>query len=112
MVNSRDVELYLAFDRVLREDTIEAFESLEKEIAHRQYYDTLFATLFGDSANAPETPQDFDCLRKMVESVEDSCGRFSSYSLKYVRSLANMCDTQPEKVQETLKKVEEHCTSI
>ena len=45
----------------------------------------------------------------MVESVEDLCGPFSSYSLKYVRKLANLCDTQPEEVTNTLVKVGEFC---
>lgn len=31
------------------------------------------------------------CLKGAVEGVEAACGRFSDYSLKYVRNLAEMC---------------------
>ena len=112
MVDSRDHDLHRAYHRVVSEGTTEAYSDLEKEIAHRQFVDKLFATLFGEFTDAPETPQDFDCLRTMVEGVEGSCGRFSAYSLKYVRSLANMCDVQPHMVHETLRQVQNFCTSI
>ena len=45
----------------------------------------------------------------MVESIEDSCGRFSAYSLKYVALLSHMCDNHPEKVSTTLDMVEQFC---
>lgn len=45
----------------------------------------------------------------MVEGVEDLCGPFSAYSLKYVSKLANMCDTQSQDVTETLVRVGEYC---
>ena len=113
MVDSRDHDLYSAYQRVIREGTPEANEALEKEIAHRKFADELFGTLFADiPADAPENPQDFDCLRRMVRSVEESCGQFSAYSLKYATSLANMCDTQPEKVDSTLENVKEFCASV
>jgi len=76
---------------------------------HRQFTDQLFNTAFEPAVNAPETPQDFDCLRVMVEGVEDLCGPFSAYSMKYIRKLANLCDTQPEEVTNTLVKVGDFC---
>ena len=93
MVDSRDHDLHYLFERVVAEGTTEAYTALQAELDHRQFIDTLFATHFEETANAPEIPQDFDCLRTMVNSVEDLCGPYSSYSLKYIRKLANLCDT-------------------
>jgi hypothetical protein len=109
MVDSRDHDLHMLYQRVISEGTPESYEALQKELDHRQFVDSLFATHFEDVANAPEIPQDFDCLRVMVGGVEDLCGPFSAYSLKYVRKLANMCDTKPEEVVNTLVKVGEYC---
>jgi len=104
--------LHFNYQRVLEEGTAEAYAALQKEIDHRQFADKLFNTAFDSAVNAPEAPQDFDCLRVMVAGVEDLCGPFSSYSLKYVRNLANLCDTQPEEVTNTLVKVGDYCNAF
>ena len=109
VVDSRDHDLHFLYQRVVSEGTPEAYAELEAELQHRQFVDGLFATHFEDVANAPEIPQDFDCLRVMVGGVEDLCGPFSAYSLKYIRKLANMCDTKPEAVTNTLVRVGEYC---
>lgn len=109
MVDSRDHDLHVLYNRVVSEGTPEAYAELENELEHRQFVDKLFATHFEEVVNAPEIPQDFDCLRVMVGGVEDLCGPFSAYSLKYVRKLANLCDSKPEEVTNTLVKIGEYC---
>jgi len=111
IVDSRDHDLHYNYQRVLSEGTEEAYAALQKEIEHRMFTDKLFNTTFETVVNAPETPQNFDCLRVMVEGVEDLCGPFSAYSLKYVAKLANLCDTQPEEVTNTLVKVGDYCNA-
>ncbi len=111
MVSSRDVDLHYHYNRVLREGTQEAYAELQNELEHRQYVDELFAQEhFTGVANAPEIPQNFDCLRMMVKGVEDMCGEWSAYSLKYVRKLANVCDTKTsEEVADIYVKIGEYC---
>ena len=109
MVDSRDHDLHYFYQQVIADGTSEAYEALAKELEHRQFVDKLFSANFDEVVNAPEVPQDFDCLRVMVEGVEDLCGPFSAYSLKYVSKLANMCDTQSQDVTETLVRVGEYC---
>ena len=111
-VDSRDHDLHVLYEQVIAEGTQEAYAALEAELSHRQFMDSLFSTHFEEAANAPETPQDFDCLRVMVGGVEDLCGPWSAYSLKYVRKLANLCDTKPEEVTNTLVKVGEYCNAF
>lgn len=112
MVDSRDHDLHVAYQRVLNEGTEEAYAELQAELEHRQFVDKLFNTHVEVFANAPEIPQDFDCLRVMVGGVEDLCGPFSAYSLKYVRKLANLCDTKPEEVTNTLVRIGEYCNAF
>lgn len=111
MVDSRDHDLHFAYQLVIEEGTPEAYEQFERELEHRQFTDMLFATHFEDDANAPEIPQDWECYRKFIESFEESCGRFSAYSLKYTYKLANMCDTKPERVNAVLSRIADMCRS-
>ena len=82
VVSSRDVDLHIYYNRVMHEGTQEAYNDLKNELDHRQYVDKLFTQeYFMDVANAPETPQNFDCLTMMFKGVEDMCGEWSAYSL-------------------------------
>ena len=114
MVDSRDHDLHMHYRRVIGLGTEEAHKDLEKEIAHRQFMDKIFETHFSDDemANAPELPQDWDCYKKSVRSFEKSCGRFTSYSLKFAGHLAKHCDAQPDKVEETLENVAKMCEDM
>lgn len=90
--------------------TEENIEAVQKELAHRNAMDKLFNHEHLAVANAPEIPQNFDCLRLMVNEVEEMCGPWSAYSLKYVRKLANICDTRTEEqVADTLAKIYDLC---
>ena len=37
-------------------------------------------------------PKDFDCLRSMVATYEDNCGKFDDYSRKFIRYLVRECE--------------------
>lgn len=109
MVDSRDIALHTAYHAVLRERTGDSVTVLQKEVEHRQFTDTLFATHFGEFPNAPEIPQDWKCYKRSVERFEEACGRMTGYSLQYARRLANLCDTTPEKIEETFAALEADC---
>ena len=109
LVDSRDHELHFLYNQVMRSGSTESMQALEAEIEHRQFVDGLFQK-FEVYANAPEIPQNFDCLRMLVGGVEEMCGDWSSYSLKYVRKLANICDTKSEEeIANIYVQIGEHC---
>lgn len=67
------------------------------------FVDKLFAESFpkhfGEDSKEVEMtvqPEDFECLRFLMEVVENNCGRFSDYSLKYVKHLVHVCENQEE----------------
>ena len=86
-------------------------QELEAELSHRQFVDDLFDLHFPDmGVNGPPTVSNYDCLRLMVTGVEEMCGDWSAYSLKYVRRLATACDTmEAEQMAQLYTNVGLHC---
>ena len=74
--------------------TEEDYANLQKELEHRQFVDSLFAEHFDATNDAHRPIVDYDCLRMFVGGIEDMCGPWSAYSLKYVRKVATACDTK------------------
>ena len=114
-VDSRDLDLHFYEQQVKNVGSAEAQADLDYELQHRSFVDGLFAVnfpVFGEN-DAPEIPQDFDCLRLTVNAVEEMCGKFSAYSLKYVRKLANVCDTAShEEIGQLMGSVHEYCNTM
>jgi len=110
MVDSREHDLHFLMNQAVMNPSLENTAAVQKELNHRDFIDGLFAENFEVVANAPETPQNFDCLRMFVGEVEELCGPWSAYSLKYVRKLANVCDTKTEEeIADLVAKVYTHC---
>lgn len=103
-VDSRDVKLALLSARLLAARTdaertkFAALVAAEERARART--DAVFATLVERVTGARDEsllkfkhlPRDFDCLKASVQSYENKCGRLSDYALKYVKTLANMCE--------------------
>jgi len=111
-VDSRDHMLHMLSERVMKEGTPEAYEELQKEIDHRRFVDGLFAEHFSHIPENNGNVQNYDCLRLMVGEVEELCGIWSDYSLKYVRKLADACDSQSEEqVGDLIGHIGTYCTA-
>jgi hypothetical protein len=109
-VDSRDHELHYLMHQAVLNPSLENTSAVQKELNHRDFVDGLFAENFTIVANAPEIPQNLDCLRMFVGEVEEMCGPWSAYSLKYVRKIANVCDTMTEEeIADLVAKVYTHC---
>lgn len=112
-VNSRDAKLHYLFHKVSNGGGEKAHKDLKDELDHRMFVDKLFEVTFpkhygeekGDEVELTVQPTNFDCLRYLMDSVENNCGRFSDYSLKYVKHLVHVCENQDETgvVQAALK---------
>ena len=98
-VDAREHDLVYLTEQASKNDaTEEDLAALNKEIEHRQFFDDLFDQDFfaAEEANAADVHvNDYDCLRLMLGGVEEMCGDWSAYSLKYVRNLVTVCDTKP-----------------
>jgi legumain len=113
-VSSRDVKLHTLVNRrnALRmqselddgdvEESLEALESaVATELAERAWWDAVFDAAVVDIVGAPRAdvvktvrapPRSFECLREAMASVEENCGNFNDYSLKWVYTLVNLCE--------------------
>lgn len=69
---------------------------LQDELTHRMKVDHIFEKIsegmYSLENNDFPLPRNFDCLRNLVNHTEYHCGKFSDYSLKYVKYLVRECE--------------------
>jgi len=113
LVDSRDAELHHLTQMVLHGQE-GAHEDLKAEIESRMRADDLFEQFFDHSGiDLVVHPEDFDCLRFMMNNFEENCGKFTDYSLKYVKHLVHVCETESEfNIQKTASKISDICNNI
>jgi len=103
-VPSRDIGVVTKFYAYLRApegQREKQARALVEEVQHREGADVVFAKLVaavsGDTSGKLLTAEmplhDHDCQKEAMEGVMAACGGFSDYSLKYTRSIVNLCET-------------------
>lgn len=118
-VDTHDIELVQDFYKYLRADsqgkTTEEKQALADTLVelvqHRQEMDTQFASL---AEVVAATPTDFeasdtidaDCVKAAYGTFHDTCGEFTSYSLKYSHQVADLCTSySSDSIQTILSSV-------
>merc|ERR1711964_730257 len=104
VVDSRDNGLYYLFNRYMS-GVDGAADELKAEIDVRELADYQFRAIVTQvtADDADKVSVDaimneklpltaFDCHRAAHSAFEEACGKFTDYSLKYVRSLSNLCE--------------------
>jgi hypothetical protein len=98
-VSSRDVKLNMLYGEVMNNPSHMAHLELQDELNHRMRADHIFEMFSENSYNLSDDtfplPRNFECLKAMVKHTEEKCGRFSDYSLKYVKYLVKECESIP-----------------
>jgi hypothetical protein len=104
-VDSRDAKMHHLYARVSSTGGHKAHLDLSTEINYRMRMDHVFeqfgaAQVYaqGLQENGEEFPQPtkYECLRTLMDSFEESCGRMDDYSLKFVKYLVRECENLPE----------------
>jgi len=116
-VDSRDVNLHQLYWNVKNDPTIENMHALEAELKMRTTIDERFQALFPHHLDAIKNkayplPTDFDCLRNLVETYEESCEKLNDYSLKWVSAFVAECEglkSAPEARLNTVEKIKAAC---
>ncbi|KAG6611764.1 Vacuolar-processing enzyme [Phytophthora cinnamomi] len=107
-VDARDVDLVVEFYRYLRaapgKDRRVVAEELTAIIQAREAADEVFETIralyeqqTGSALLQVEEPQNFGCHEEVTRAYETSCsyaGGLTSYSLKYVGALMDLCEAK------------------
>jgi len=121
--DSRDVKLhYLMNRRDLAKTTQEQARwqvEVEAELKMRAQadytIDKMLQTIMGPKKNLMKSVRHpltkFDCLKAAVRDVEVHCGKFNDYSLKWIYTLANMCEEGVSPVQ-IAKVASDVCSSL
>jgi hypothetical protein len=97
-VDSRDAKVQHFMAKVMHggEQNHKAQLDLSAELTYRMRLDHSFenytpVNLLMSSAE-PVLPTRFDCLRTMVQTFKDNCGKLEDYSLKFVKHLVADCE--------------------
>merc|ERR1712167_234717 len=103
VVSSRDNELFYLFNRYVAGEG--SAEQLKAEIDARELaayrFRAVITSVVGTHDNAafveevlsaPMPLNDFACHKAAHAGFEAACGKFSDYSLKFVRGLTNLCE--------------------
>jgi hypothetical protein len=109
------VKLHYLYRQLQRNAGPDSHQELIDELQHRLNEDTLFTELFPHHAGIDlvAQPLDFDCLRFLVNTHDEHCGRFSDYSLKHVKHFAHACETEsPKMINMIGSAIEEACTAF
>merc|ERR1711981_671235 len=123
-VNSRDVEVHLAYYEMARAESLEEKRAkqaalaalLAKRMASDEKFKhiALVATKW-DNEKAEEmingdveALEEVDCHAQSLEAVVESCGALNDYTMRYSRLFANLCTTIP--LAEIKSAIKEVCT--
>ncbi|EGZ29755.1 hypothetical protein PHYSODRAFT_537874 [Phytophthora sojae] len=124
-VDTRDVDLLVAFYRYLRaapgKDRRGIAQELTATIQARESADEVFETIralyeqqTGSALLQVEEPQRFGCHEEATRVFQTSCsfaGGFTSYSLKYVGALMDLCESKLSQ-DEVLSMVRRACSVV
>jgi len=102
-IDSRDIRLKYLINKYTsatsQEKKLRFSSEVQDELRHRDAMDAVFTNTVNalltsaqalEVAKAPVHPQAFHCLKEVNKVVDAVCGRYSDYSLKYVRHVVYM----------------------
>jgi len=98
----------------MTQGTPEAHLALQEEITQRMKADHIFEEFMGhkldkESEKTFPLPRNFDCLRTTMDTYEGACGKFTDYSLKYVKYLVKACESENTPVEAILNRIHSVC---
>jgi len=124
-VNTRDIEVHLAYYKLKRAETLEQRRESEKNLSallrRRSASDDKFmrialSAMDGDKAKAEamidgdlEELGNVECHIKALEVVVEFCGPLNDYTMRYSRLFANLCNAAASPFVAVDKAIKEVC---
>ena len=110
---SYDMQMHYYYEKMMQnENDVSAQDDFEAHIAHRVFFDQLFDSVYPDfdQIDAVTQPEDYGCLRFMINSTEKRCGKLDDYTLKFVKHFVHTCETgSPEEIGDTAEFIAAIC---
>ena len=113
-INSRDIYMHHLYSKAQNSASRKLKLELMKELGKMMMVDEVFAffldtygsnlhfcreksQITDDQDQDAEcmdqfVPQDFECLRSLIATYEDNCGKFDDYSRKFIKYLVRECE--------------------
>ena len=103
---------------VIEDGSHKAHLDLQIELSKRMKMDHIFEEFAKDMpvtvTNGEEfpNPTNFECLRTLMDTFEEHCGKFDDYSLKFVKYLVKECESMPEiySLLPSIQKIKSVCS--
>mmetsp|Transcript_38535 Transcript_38535/g.28388 ORF Transcript_38535/g.28388 Transcript_38535/m.28388 type:complete len:108 (-) Transcript_38535:35-358(-) len=105
--------LHYLFSKVTRTGTHEAQHQLIEELSARMRADRVIEAFLErpmDEVEATPLPRNFSCLKQLVATYEQSCGKFSEYSLEHVKYLVYACEVENSSVEDLATRLQTACS--
>lgn len=96
MIDSRFMKVKTLSQIYAREKTTESLEELQEEMRSMQHMDNTFHPIieaFKLDGKYNSDSINFECLRPVIENLEEKCGRISDYGLIYIKYIAQACES-------------------
>ena len=115
-VSSRDAKLNHLYSKVMEEPSHTHHLELSEELNKRMRADNVFEQ-FAKGFPVTEmneewpSPTKFECLRALMDTYEEHCGKMDDYSLKYVKYLVKECESLPEvfSIHPSMERIKNAC---
>ena len=122
-VSSRDAYMHHLYSKALNSPSRKLKLQLVDELARMMFIDEVFADFMdtttsrlhfclNDGPNGCEdkfVPEDFDCLRAMVDTYTEHCGEFNDYARKFIKYLVRECENPTMSLEQAQKKLAGAC---
>ena len=124
-VSSRDAFIHHLYAKATHNHSRKAKIELMKQLNHMMMADEVFSSFLDRPAHSLHqcrhfaadgttcldewVPRDFDCLRTLIKSYEDNCGKFNDYSRRYIKYLVRECEQPVWTIDQLKSKISAAC---
>lgn len=110
VIDSRDIKLHYLINKHANELSEESMSALNEEILSRKTFDDIFANIRVHHENvAMAKDTDFDCYKNIINYFEATCGKFSEYGMKYMRSFYDVCQNKQDAIPAIKATIMDSC---
>lgn len=114
VVNARDIPLVTAFYKYLRNPSGDALKGLMSTIESREVADKMFPGLVSVVKSKNQILRDskspteyYECKKSVYSAIEQYCGGFDDYSLKYSHDIIALCEDR--NTLDVVKTIQNEC---
>lgn len=96
-VSSRDARFHHLYAHLQEKGGHKLHLDMTSELTARMRIDHVFEDFMPKHlrASGSVVPTNFECLKDLIDTYEEECGKLGDYGLKYVKYFVQTCETLP-----------------